>query len=196
VTARRGRPPGGSQTRSRILASARRLFGERGFEGASVRAIAAEARVDPALIHHYFGTKHALYLAATELPFDPRAPQRLLEPGIEGLGERLVGFALDIWDRPDFAPVIAGIVRSAAADPAAAAQLREIVIRQVLTPLAAALGRPDAEVRATLAGSQMIGLAFARLIVRVEPLASAERERIVRAVGPTIQRYLTGDLDD
>jgi len=196
VTARRGRPPGGSQTRSRILASARRLFGERGFEGASVRAIAAEARVDPALIHHYFGTKHALYLAATELPFDPRAPQRLLEPGIEGLGERLVGFALDIWDRPDFAPVIAGIVRSAAADPAAAAQLREIVIRQVLTPLAAALGRPDAELRATLAGSQMIGLAFARLIVRVEPLASAERERIVRAVGPTIQRYLTGDLDD
>jgi len=152
--------------------------------------------VDPALIHHYFGTKHALYLAATELPFDPRAPQRLLEPGIEGLGERLVGFALDIWDRPDFAPVIAGIVRSAAADPAAAAQLREIVIRQVLTPLAAALGRPDAELRATLAGSQMIGLAFARLIVRVEPLASAERERIVRAVGPTIQRYLTGDLDD
>ncbi|TME84769.1 MAG: TetR/AcrR family transcriptional regulator [Chloroflexi bacterium] len=196
MTARRGRPPGGSQTRSRILASARRLFGERGFEGASVRAIAAEARVDPALIHHYFGTKHALYLAATELPFDPRAPQRLLEPGIEGLGERLVGFALDIWDRPDFAPVIAGIVRSAAADPAAAAQLREIVIRQVLTPLAAALGRPDAELRATLAGSQMIGLAFARLIVRVEPLASAERERIVRAVGPTIQRYLTGDLDD
>ena len=117
MTARRGRPPGGSQTRSRILASARRLFGERGFEGASVRAIAAEARVDPALIHHYFGTKHALYLAATELPFDPRAPQRLLEPGIEGLGERLVGFALDIWDRPDFAPVIAGIVRSAAAAP-------------------------------------------------------------------------------
>ncbi|HEY3071270.1 MAG TPA: TetR family transcriptional regulator [Candidatus Limnocylindrales bacterium] len=196
MTARRGRPPGGSQTRSRILASARRLFGERGFEGASVRSIAAEARVDPALIHHYFGTKHALYLAATELPFDPRAPHRLLEPGIEGLGERLVGFALDIWDRPDFAPVIAGIVRSAAADPAAAAQLREIVIRQVLTPLAAALGRPDAELRATLAGSQMIGLAFARLIVRIEPLASAERERIVRAVGPTIQRYLTGDLDD
>jgi AcrR family transcriptional regulator len=195
VTARRGRPPGESRTRDRILASARRRFGQRGFEGTSVRAIAADAGVDPALIHHYYGTKHALYLAATELPFDPGAPQRLLAPGIEGLGERLVAFALDIWDRPEFAPVIAGIVRSAAADPAAAARLREIVIRQVLTPLAAAIGRPDAELRATLAGSQMIGLAFARLIVRVEPLASADRERIVRAVGPTIQRYLTGDLD-
>jgi AcrR family transcriptional regulator len=195
MRARRGRPRGLSGTRHSILTSARRQFGARGFEGASVSSIAADAGVDPALIHHYYGTKHALYMAATELPFDPGAPARLLAPGIDGLGERLVRFALDIWDRPEFAPVISGIVRSAAADPEAAARLREIVIRQVLTPLAAALGRPDAELRATLAGSQMIGLAMARLIVRVEPLASADRERIVRAVGPTIQRYLAGDLD-
>jgi len=153
------------------------------------------AGVDPALVHHYFGTKHALYLSATELPFDPTAPAQLLAPGIDGLGERLVRFALELWKRPEIGPVISGIVRSAAADPEAAARLREIVIRQVLPPLAASLGRPDAELRATLAGSQMIGLAMARLIVQVEPLASADRERIVRAVGPTIQRYLAGDLE-
>jgi AcrR family transcriptional regulator len=191
---RPGRRPGAGDTRGRILDAARAAFGERGFDGATIRDIAARAGVDPALVHHYFGTKQRLFVAAMEMPVDfaTVVPALLMGPQ-DRLGERFVAFVLELWERPDVRSLLQGVVRSAATDPVAAEMLRRLLAEGPLLALAGALDRPDAAVRASLAGSQLIGLAFARLVVGVEPLASMDRDAVARAVGPSIQRYLTGD---
>jgi AcrR family transcriptional regulator len=193
---RTGRRPGASGTREAILAAARESFGERGYSDTSVRAVAARAGVDAALVHHYFGTKDGLFRAALELPFDPAAVAPvLLEPGLDGLGERLVRFYLRVWDEPVSRARMQAILRSALTQDAAAALLREVVTREVLGRVAAAVDTPDAELRASFAGTQLVGLGMLRYIVRVEPLASADAETVVAVIAPTIQRYLTGELE-
>ena len=192
---RAGRRPGSADTRGRILEAARAAFGERGFDGATVRDIAARAGVDPALVHHYFGTKQRMFVAAMEMPVDfAAAVPALLAGPPDGLGERFAGFVLELWDRPEVRPLLLGVVRSASTDPVAAAMLRRMLAEGPLLAVATALDRPDAALRASLAGSQLIGLAMARLVVGVEPLATADRASLARIVGPTIQRYLVGDL--
>ena len=109
-------------------------------------------------------------------------------------GERIVLGLLELWERPSLHPVILGMLRSATTDPVAAAMVRDLLVRGPLLALASTTGRPDAELRATLAGSQLVGLLLARFVVGVEPLASAPAAVVARAIGPTIQRYLTGDL--
>ena len=195
--ARTGRRPGDSGTREAILDAARDTFADKGFAAASVRAIATRAEVDAALVHHYFGTKTDLFVAAMELPFDPATVvPALLEPGIDGLGERIVRFFLGVWSQPVPRSRIQAILRSALTEEAGAALLRDFVTTEVLGRVAAALGTPDAELRATLVGTQLVGLGVLRYIVRVEPLASADADAVVAAVAPTIQRYLAGDLAD
>ena len=119
----------------------------------------------------------------------------LLEGPREELGERFVRFLLDLWEAPAMRPLMLGIIRSATTDPVAAGMLRQGLAEGPLLALARAIDRPEAPLRAALAGSQLVGLMMARYVVGVEPLASAPRETIVRTIGPTIQRYLTGDLD-
>jgi AcrR family transcriptional regulator len=195
--ARTGRRPGVSDTRERILAAAGAAFGEMGFDGATIRTIAARAGVDPALVHHYFGSKQQLFVAAMELPVDLDAavPALLAGPADE-LGYRIARFVLDLWGTPATRPLMLGVVRSASADPVAAALLRRVLVEGPFAAIARAIDRPDADLRATLVGSQLVGLAMARYIVQVEPLASAPPETVARAVGPAIQRYLVGELDD
>ncbi len=161
-----------------------------------MRLVGARAGVDPALVHHYFGTKQALFLAVMNLPFDIRVVKgQLLGPGRVGVGERLVRFFLSIWDdQPGVRPVLTGIVRSAATDPGAAGRLREFLGRQGLFDLVAEIATDQPEDRAVLVGSQLIGLAMARYIVGIEPMASADPEWLVAAIGPTVERYLLGDL--
>lgn len=191
----RGRPRGSADTRGRILEAARASFGERGYDGSSIRDIAARARVDPALVHHYFGHKQQLFLAAMEIPVDfAVAVPRLLAGPEEEIGKRFVGFILDLWERPQIRPLLMGLVRSATTDAVAAGMMRRLLEEGPLLSIASALDRPDARLRASLAGSQFVGLLLARFVVGVEPLASAERAAVVAAVGPTIQRYLVGDL--
>jgi AcrR family transcriptional regulator len=194
-TGRRRGEAGAAGTREGIAAAARAVFAERGFAEATIRAVAANARVDPALVHYYFGSKEQLFIAAMELPFDPAVvlPALLAGPR-EHIGERVVRFFLATWDRPEARHVLMGMMRSAVTDERAAAMLRGFIVREAIGRLVELLGVPDAELRATLVGSQVVGLAFARYIVRVEPLASAETETVVAAVAPTIQRYLTGDV--
>jgi AcrR family transcriptional regulator len=188
----RGRRPGAPDTRAEVLAAARASFAEKGFRGTTIRAVAATAGVDPALVHHYFGTKSALFAAAMELPFDPGAAvPALLGPGIDGLGERIVRFFLAVWDQPAPRARIQAVLRSALTEEAAADLLRDFVSTQVLGPVAAGLGTPDAPLRATLVGSQLVGLGLLRYLVKVEPLASADADTVVAVVAPTIQRYLT-----
>ena len=193
--ARTGRRPGASGTREAILDAARRAFAELGYQQATVRGVAELAGVDPALVHHYFGTKQALFVAAVQLPVNPvEQLAAVLADDPEQAGQRLVEVFLSIWDHAaDRSPLLA-IVRSAVGDEHAAAMLREFITEEVLGQIAHRLGSPDARLRATLVGSQVIGLALARYIVKVEPLASAPAAQVATAVGPNLQRYLTGDL--
>jgi AcrR family transcriptional regulator len=193
--ARTGRRPGVSGTREAILEAARRAFAEQGYQRATIRGVAELAGVDPALVHHYFGTKQELFVAAVQLPINP-VPQLMAVLGEDPdrTGERIVEVFLSVWDRAaDQSPLLA-LIRSAVGDERAAAMLREFITEEVLGQLAHRLGSPDARLRATLVGSQLIGLAMARYIIRVEPLASAPAVELAAAVGPTLQRYLTGDV--
>jgi AcrR family transcriptional regulator len=192
---RTGRRPGPTRTRGAILAAARAAFAARGYDAVSVRSVARSAGVDPALVHRFFGSKEELFVAALELPVAPSAlVAAILADGPDGVGERLVRTLLTLWDAPGgFAPFLA-LVRGAVDNEAAATMLREFLSREVLGRIAAVAAPDRPEFRASLAGSQVVGLAMARYIVRVPPLADADRDAIVAAVGPTIQRYLTGAL--
>jgi AcrR family transcriptional regulator len=193
--ARTGRRPGISGTREAILDAARRAFAEQGYQHATVRGVADLAGVDPALVHHYFGTKQGLFVAAVQLPANPvEQLMAVLAEDPDQAGERMVELFLSIWDHAaDRSPLLA-LVRSAVGDEHAAAMLREFITEEVLGQISHRLGSPDARLRATLVGSQLIGMAMARYIIRVEPLASAPAAQVVEAIGPTLQRYLTGDI--
>jgi len=191
---RTGRRPGRAGTRARILAAAREHFGEEGYEGATLRGIAAVAGVDPALIPHYFGSKEGVFLAAVEFPVDPAVfIPRLLQPGLDGLGERLTLFFLETWDSPAGASLI-GLIRSVVSNELAADLMRRFVTREVLGRLAEAIKLDEPQLRASLVGTQLVGLAMLRYVIKVESLASASREELARWIGPNVQRYLTGPV--
>lgn len=196
MVGRSGRRPGNPDTREAILAAAREVFAERGFDKGSIRAIATGAKVDPALIHHYFGTKDKLFLASMNSPIDPATliPQALQGPPGEA-GERLVRLVLSVWDSPAGAAAVA-LLRSAMSNDWTARLMREFVVTQVLRRAVAELSIDPAEapMRAALVASQIGGLAVTRYILKVEPLASAPPGVLVAAIGPTVQRYLFGDL--
>jgi AcrR family transcriptional regulator len=194
---RTGRRPGNQDTRKDILSAAREAFAERGYDGASIRQIATGAGVDPALVHHYFGNKEQLFLETVQAPVDPREVlPAVLAGGVDGVGERLVRMFVGVWDSPAGSPA-AALLRSAVNNEWTARMLREFLISQILRRLIKDLDleTPDAPLRASLVASQLVGLAMARYIVKVEPIASAPSEQLVTAIGPTLQRYLTGDLE-
>jgi len=178
-------------TEAKILAAARASFAKVGYDGGTIRAIAAEAGVDPALVLHYFRSKEGVFRAAVAFPVDPAqfVPQ-LLAPGLDGLGERLVHFFLETWDSPAGRPLLA-LIRSVVASEEAAALLREFIAHEVLGRLATAIEADQPRLRASLAASTLIGMAMLRYIIKLEPLASAKPEVIAVWLGPTVQRYLT-----
>jgi AcrR family transcriptional regulator len=194
---RRGRRPGSSGSREGILKAARAEFAARGYHGATIRGIARRAGYDPALVLHFFGSKDDLFAESIRMTLDPgQIVPALLAGDRAELGERLVRLVLEVWGRPEVQDVMLSVLRSATSNEAAAAALRRFITREVLTPIAEATGLPDAPLRASLAGSQVVGLAVARYVVKVEPLASAEDEDVIRWVGPTLQRYLIGDVGE
>lgn len=194
---RPGRRPGNPDTRDAVLAAARTAFAERGFDNATIRGIAADAGVDPALVHHYFGSKDKLFLAAVDAPADPTElmPTILASPRDE-LGAAVVRMVLHVWDGPGRAAGLA-LIRSAVSNEWTAKLLREFLVSKVLRRVVATLGiDPDVRAaRASLVASQIIGLVMARYVLRLEPLASATPDEVVAAIGPTVQRYLTGDVE-
>jgi len=192
---RSGRRPGDSGTREAILEAARRQFSELGYDRTSLRAIALEAGVDPTLVSHFHGSKQRLFLSVVELPFHP--PDVL--PGLlsgtrDGVGLRLAHFVLGVAESEDGRRRVTGLVRAAASEPEAARLVRELVERELFAPIAQALDVQDAELRASLVGSQIVGLIMARYVVAVEPLASCPADVVAAALAPTLQRYLTGPL--
>ncbi|MFD5279568.1 TetR/AcrR family transcriptional regulator [Streptomyces rubrogriseus] len=193
---RRGRPPRteSGDTRDRILTTAREEFSERGYEKTSVRGIAKSAGVDPALVHHYFGTKEQVFEAAIEVAFAPAmdAPEAIADGPLDGVGERLTRFILGVWENPATRTPLLAILRSAVNNETAATVFRRLIAAQLLRRVAAQLNLPDAELRVELAAAQLVGCAMLRYVIKVEPLASADPEQIVARLAPVVQGHLTG----
>jgi len=193
--ATRGRRPAGSGTREAIAAAARHQFAEQGYPNTSLRSIAAEAGVDPRLVLHFFGSKQELFVAVVEFPFQPEAVfERVLGPGRDGVGLRLAQYFVGVLSDPDALRVVTGLVRAAASEEKAAELLRAQVSEQMLLPLADRLGTDNAQLRAGLVASQVVGMTMARHVVAIAPLAQATRKQLVSALAPVLQHYLTGDL--
>ncbi len=194
ASGRRGRRPGAPDTRAAILHAARARFADQGFGGTTIRAVAGDAGVDAALVHHYFGSKDDLFLAALELPVDPR---QILLPavagGLDGAGERILRAFLSAWDDPSLQPSLVAVARGVM-DPAGSKLVSEGFLPLVMTPVAAALGIDRPELRMPLVASQVIGVILLRYVLRVEPLASLPPDQLVATYAPTLQRYLAEPL--
>jgi AcrR family transcriptional regulator len=192
---RRGRRPGASDTRERILAAARERFAANGYDRTRIRDVAADAGVDAALVHYFFKSKDGLFAAAMQLPLRPaEVIGPVLAEGLPGLGERIVRRLLSVWDDPGNRAALLAIVQGASAHPGAAAALREFVGSEIIARLARTVQADRPQLRANLVASQIIGLIAARYVAQVQPLARMRSEELVPLVGPTLQRYLDGPL--
>lgn len=186
--ARTGRRPGQTQTRDDILVAARNQFAARGYGGATIRGIAAEAGVNPALVHHFFGSKDQVFVAALDLPFNPALlVDTLLTGPREEIGQRIVRLFLGLWENPETQLPFFALVRSVTTSPEVADQLRQFLETAVLGRVAAALDLPP--VRLTGAAAQMMGLAVVRYVLKAEPMATATEDEVVALVAPVIQYY-------
>jgi AcrR family transcriptional regulator len=187
-----GRRPGANRTREAILTAARETFAEHGYGGTTIRGIATAAGVDPALVHHFYGSKDELFATVLQLPEEVTAHVRLLlEGGLDGAGERLTRFYLGLWEAPETQPALLTTVRSAVAHEGAARLLRDVISARLLGRIGHLL--PDhAELRVSLAMSHLGGLAIGRYVFRVPPVDRLDIDELVSWVAPTIQRYLAG----
>lgn len=214
----RGRRPGSPATREQILSAAKRQFAELGYPHATMRSIAQEAGVNARLVTHYFGSKQELFLAALDFPIDPgdiieAAADDVRTTGV-GLGVAFVRHLLDALAEPGVAGAVSGMMRAAATEPEANELVRRFISDHFLAPAIRGFGarglggdRADGEdagpdgprgvddpLRVALVGSQIVGLVLLRLIVGIEPLVGATSEQLAWAIGPTIERYLVGDI--
>ena len=193
---RPGRPAGSSGTRERILANARELFARNGISNTSIRAVAAAAGVDSALVHHYFGTKEQL-AAAVQIPIDPmEVIGPLREVPVEELGHRLPSMLLPLWDSEIGAGFIATL-RSILAG--SEVNLFRAFIQDVIAvEIGPRVDNPPGSgiIRIQFVASQLVGVVTARYILKLEPFASLPAQQIADVIAPNLQRYLTGDLPE
>lgn len=193
--AKTGRRPGETETRAHILAAARRQFGERGYDRTTMRSIATEAAVDPALVLHFFGTKQRLFAVVVDLPFAPDLLIASITDGpIEERGVRFARFVVDLMKDPDYGVGFTALIRAASSEPEAARLMRERIARDVFLPLAQELGMDKAELRAAISATQTIGLVMCRQIIQMNALTALSDDELVNLVGPTLQRYLSEPL--
>ena len=189
---RRGRPRGGeSGTRERIIAAAVEVFAESGYDGTTMRAIAARAGVDSALLHHYFGTKADLFTETIGAPMRPDVDiPSLLEGPVELLGEHVVRYVLEAWEQPDTRKRGVVLLRAGIGNRLATPLLSEFLQRELFSRIAARLDTPDSALRASLVASQVAGLLITRHVLRLPAIAEASVDELVARVAPTVQRYL------
>lgn len=188
VKRRPGRRPGSADTRGEILSAARKVFAEKGFDKATVRGIAREAQVDPALVHHYFDTKDRMFTEAMRLPVTPELViPTLLDGPREELGRRLVTMILTVTAEAETREPMIALIRSAMTNEQAAQMFKEFVTKALLSRVADELGVPHLRIEAAFA--QMFGVLMARYVLRLEPMASADPEELIDLLAPTIQRY-------
>jgi AcrR family transcriptional regulator len=189
----RGRRPAGSTTKAAIEQAARRRFAEVGYPRTTMRAIAADAGVDPRLITHFFGSKQQLFVSVVELPFDPAATfADLLAPDSTDVGARLADFVLELLEGPQSRSTILGMIRAAASEDEAARQIQELLATRLLAPLARHAGVDQPELRAALLASQVVGLTFARHVVGLPALVAADRHDLAALLAQVFDVYLQG----
>ena len=194
---RPGRPAGGSDTRERILASARELFARNGIGNTSIRAVATAAGVDSALVHHYFGTKEKLFAAAVRIPIDPMdiiGPLR--EIPVEEIGYKLPSMLLPLWDSElgtRFIAALRSIIAGSEVN-----LFRSFIQDVIAVEVGARVDNPPGSgmVRIQFVASQLVGVVMARYILQLEPFASLPAAQVAKTIAPNLQRYLTGDLPD
>jgi AcrR family transcriptional regulator len=194
-TKRRGRRPGGADTRAALLQAAREVFAKQGYDGATVRMIATRAGVDAAMVNHWFGGKEGLFVKAIlQLPIEPATLVDILLDGPpDRLGERIVHTFITTWDTTG-GGMFAALVRSVASHEQAAHVLTGFFFREVFGKVVGSVAPDRLEFRAGLVGSQVVGMGMTRYVLQLEPFASADVATMVAAVAPTIQRYLTGTI--
>ncbi len=173
------------ETKAVILAAARERFAKSGFERATIRAIAADANIDPSMVMRYFGNKDRLFAAAAD--FDLAIPD-LSDAEHDKLGERMVAHFMDRWERDEALVVL---LRSSATNPDAAQRMQAMFAGQLL-PAIAKINPVDSQRRAGLIGTQMLGLALCRYVLQLPPVVAMSHEETIQWLGPTIQRYLMG----
>jgi AcrR family transcriptional regulator len=194
---RPGRPPGTSDTRDRILSSARELFARNGIDNTSIRAIAADAGVDPALVHHYFGTKTELFAAAIHIPIDPMSIIRpVREVPVEEIGYVLPTLLLPIWDSEIGKGFIATLRSLLGGSVADVSMVRSFLQEVIAAEVGSRVDNPPGtgRIRVQFVASQLVGIVMARYILELEPFKSLPVQQVADTIGPNLQRYLTGDL--
>jgi AcrR family transcriptional regulator len=193
---RRGRRPGGTDTREALVNAAREVFIKEGFDGATVRAIAAKAGVDAAMVNHWFGGKEGLFgEAVLKLPFNAQEIVDILthtEPDV--VGETIVRTFLSRWDTTD-GGVFTALMRSVAGHELAGEMLKDFFLKHVFNHVIGRFAPDNHQFRATLVATQMVGMGMVRYVARFEPMASTDIETMVAAIAPTLQRYITGKID-
>jgi AcrR family transcriptional regulator len=192
---RTGRRAGESGTREAIAVAARDLFATGGYRRTTIRAVASQAGVDPALVMHFYGSKEGLFRAATAMPFDPASMvDELLGVDRKAVGRHLATFLLRAWEEPATLAVFLARVRAAASEPEAAAVVRDQIAGELVAPLALRLGVDRPDLRAGLVSSQLIGFVVARWIVEIEALRRLTQRQTVDLLAPVLQRYLLEPL--
>ena len=192
---RPGRPPGTSDTRGRILTSARNLFARNGFNKTSIRAIAKDAGVDAALVHHYFGTKTELFAAAINIPIDPMDALRpLRDVPVEQIGQVLPSILLPLWDSEMGKGLMATLRSILAGDDVSLIRffLQDLITAEIGSRIDNPAG--SGPIRVQFVASQLVGVMVARYILELDPFASLPVQQIAQTIAPNLQRYLTGDL--
>jgi len=193
-----GRRPGRQGTRTVILEAARASFAEDGYEKVSLRSIARRAGVDPALVHHYFSGKPALFVEVLHMGRDPRGiVEEIANDGSPGHGARLVRAFLAQWERlggEDRNAPFVNLVQAVAASPHAADGLREFLTERVWSKTVGDADPAVAELRRALVSAQLFGLAWDRYLMRLEPFASATIDEIARWVGPGVEAAMSATL--
>lgn len=195
MTKRPGRPPGQSDTRDRILSSARELFARNGIDKTSIRSIASSAGVDAALVHHYFGTKQQLFAAAIHIPIDPMqviGPMR--ETPVDELGLKLPSLLLPLWDSELGSGFIATLRSLLAGNDISLVRsfLQEVISVEVGRRVDNPPG--SGRIRVQFVASQLVGVVMARYILELEPFKSLPVQQVAETIAPNLQHYLTGDL--
>lgn len=186
-----GRRPGGPDTRGEIVSAAREAFADKGFAATSLRAVARQAGVDAALVHHYFGSKDELFIEAMALPLDPRqVAAGILDGPRAELGRRIVTIFLGVWETDEGRQRMTAMLRSVVTSDEVARLMREGMTKLILEPVSQFLDGPDAKLRVGLIAGHVIGVALTRYVIELESVATADLSTLVERIAPAIQQYV------